>query len=404
MTRARIDAALEPGLYLVTAYGGAALPWADGDAAQPFHIRVGPPELLVGGFAEGVIGPFGAMRFEAPASATYFRLELPEPAAARLGVTRAGSTQTAAIAKNSRQPIAAVTMPESGKTSAIVEVTGLEGQFFRLRALRPGSSLRVDGAGPHLVAVDVAGEGGDELPATVVLARFESGGKGAVLASSTPRVGPGLAWRDKFNLRGASSLIFEVSRAGPITVNSQGPGVDFHLEPLLGDVAPRADGKQTRHWDVEAGWYVLRIDPINGAVGILDLTVGPPGLSPDLPQAAPSRASIPLGIQDFDKGSYYQVYVNSGDSLVTAPKALAIPVDLTAGPLTLVQRSIGDAASRRHAAGRPDWPIAARRQRSEGRGRQAAHRKSRRPPPSSSPAGRSRSKSPCARRSMGASS
>lgn len=354
LTRARLEGSVEPGLYLVTAYGGDAIPWADGDLAQPFHIRVGPPELLVGGFAEGVIGPFGAMRFEAPPPATYLRLELPDPRAASLSVTRgAGAAQTATIARASRQPVAAVTIPESGNASAIVEVTGREGQFFRLRALRPGSSLRADGAGPHLVAVDVAGEGGDELPATVVLARFESGGKSAVLASSTPRIGPGLAWRDKFNLRGASSLIFEVSRAGPITVGSQGPGVDFHLEPLLGDAAPRADGKQTRHWDVEAGWYVLRINPINGAVGILDLTVGPPGLSPNLPPAAPSRASIPLGMHDFEKGSYYQVYVNSGGSLVTAPKALSIPVDLTAGPLTVFQRSIG-------AAPTPSGPAAPR--------------------------------------------
>ena len=274
----------------------------------------------------------------------------------------AGSAQTATIVRASRQPVAAVTIPESGSAPAIVEVTGLEGQFFRLRALRPGSSLRVDGAGPHLVAVDVAGEGGDELPATVVLAQFESGGKGAVLASSTPRIGPGLAWRDKFNLRGASSLIFEVSRPGPITVNAQGPGVDFHLEPLLGDVAPRADGKQIRHWDVEAGWYVLRIDPINGAVGILDLTVGPPGLSPDLPPAARPRASIPLGIQDFDKGSYYEVYVNSGNSLVTAPKALAIPVDLTAGPLTLVQRSVGDPFPKPSTPSAPRAPVSPKSQ------------------------------------------
>ena len=363
LTRARLQGSVEPGLYLVTAYGGAALPWADGETAQPFHIRVGAPELLVGGFAEGVIGPFGAMRFEAPASATYLRLELPDPQSASIRVTRgAGADQTATIAKASRQPVAAVTIPEGGSAPAIVEVTGLEGQFFLLRALRPGSSLRADGAGPHLVAVDVAGEGGDELPATVVLARFESGGKGAVLASSAPRIGPGLAWRDKFNLRGASSLIFEVSRPGPITVNAQGPGVDFHLEPLLGDVAPRADGKQMRHWDVEAGWYVLRIDPINGAVGILDLTVGPPGLSPDLPQAARPRASIPLGIQDFDRGSYYQVYVNSGGGLVTAPKALAIPVDLTAGPLTLVQRSVSDAAPKPSTPSAPRAPASPKSQ------------------------------------------
>ena len=39
LTRARLEGSVEPGLYLATAYGGTALPWADGEAAQPFHIR-----------------------------------------------------------------------------------------------------------------------------------------------------------------------------------------------------------------------------------------------------------------------------------------------------------------------------------------------------------------------------
>ncbi|SDR59926.1 Protein of unknown function [Rhizobiales bacterium GAS113] len=359
LTRARLEGSVEPGLYLVTAYGGVSLPWADGESAQPFHIRAGAPDVMAGGFAEGVIGPLGSTRFEVPAPATYMRLELPEPAPARISVARGtASAQMAAIAKNSRQPVVAVVAPESGSAPAIVEVFGLEGQFFRLRALRPASSLRVNGAGPHLVAVDVVGEGGDELPATVVLARFDSTGKGSVLASSTPRVGPGLAWRDKFNLRGASSLIFEVSRAGPVGVSAQGPGVDFRLEPLLGGTAPRVDGKLPRRFDVEAGWYVLRIDPIKGAVGILDLTVGPPGLTPNLAPAAPPRISIPLGLQDFDKTSFYQVYANSGEGLVTAPRAPAVPIDLAGGPLTLLQPARGAGGANPAPVAPPAAPLA----------------------------------------------
>jgi hypothetical protein len=87
LLRARIDGALEPGLYLVTAYGGEALPWADGDKALPFHIRAGVADQLLGGAIEGVICPFGSARFEERAStaqqgAAYVRLELPDPAPA----------------------------------------------------------------------------------------------------------------------------------------------------------------------------------------------------------------------------------------------------------------------------------------------------------------------------------
>ena len=46
----RIEGAVEPGLYLVTAYGGAPTAWADGKPGNPFRIRVGPPQKLLGGW------------------------------------------------------------------------------------------------------------------------------------------------------------------------------------------------------------------------------------------------------------------------------------------------------------------------------------------------------------------
>src|SRR5262249_47653917 len=51
MTRARIEGQVEPGLYLVTAYGGAVLPWSDEDKAQPLHMRGGVAQLA-GGWVE----------------------------------------------------------------------------------------------------------------------------------------------------------------------------------------------------------------------------------------------------------------------------------------------------------------------------------------------------------------
>ena len=184
LARARIEGDVEPGLYLVTAYGGPKLTWTDGDRAEPLHVRFGLPEPMTGSL-EGTIGPTGSARFEAPGAASQFRLELPEPAAATLSVRRgAASPVTGSMARNTREPF--VTLASSGDPAkpALVEVSGREGQPFRLRALDPSASRRISGAGPHLVAVDVAGEGGDEVPATVLLAQFESGKGGRVLASS----------------------------------------------------------------------------------------------------------------------------------------------------------------------------------------------------------------------------
>jgi uncharacterized protein len=338
MTRLRLEGAVEPGLYLVTAYGGEALPWADGDTSQPFHIRTGPPPVMAGGWFEGTIGPLGSMRFRIPAPATYVRLQLPEPAPARLSAGRTGTAvSTAAIAKNSREPVASLTVPTSDSAPLSVEVSGLEGQRFQLRALQPATSLRVGDAGPHLVSVDVAGEGGDEVPATALLARFGSNGSASVVASDVPRIALGNAWRKRFNLRGPTSLIFEITGAGPVAARIAGPGVRATLEPLLDGAAPRSDGKIPLRWDVEAGWYVLKLDPVANAVGILDLTFGQPGLAVDPPAPTAPRTAIDFGIQTLDKSAYYQVFANSAPGLVTGPKAVALPADLATAPLTLQQ-------------------------------------------------------------------
>ncbi len=337
LTRARLDGAVVPGLYLVTAYGGLPLPWADGETINPFHVRAGPPQSLTAGLLEGVIGPFGSSVFEAPPAATHVRVELPDPAPLRLTAARGTAPpQAAMIARNSREPLALVNL-SAGRDPIRIEVAGSEGQAFRLRAMRPAASLRLDGAGPHLISVDVAGEGGDEIPATVVLARFDQNRTGTVLASSALRIGPGQAFRRKFNLRGSSSLLLEVAAAGPLTVTTEGPGVRVALEPLVGNTAPRADGKLPQTFDVEPGWYVLKLEPVKDAVGILDLTVGQPGLRPDPAAPSPARTTIPLGLFDLAKTSRYQVFVNSAPGLVAGPAARAVPVDLGSAPFTVLQ-------------------------------------------------------------------
>jgi hypothetical protein len=338
MNRLRLESAIEPGLYLVTAYGGAPAVWSDGKPGNPFHIRVGPPQKLLGGWFEGVIGAFGSTRFEIAPPATYVRLELPDIAPARLEVARGGADPVvAAITKTSRDPIAVVNVAAKGKDPACAEITGFEGQSFRLRALDPSNSLKIDQPGPYLIAVDVAGEGGDELPATVLLARFAKG-KGTVVASKALRVARGEAWRGKFNLRGASSLIFEVAISGPVALRASGPGIVPTLEPLLGANAPRADGVIPWQWDVEAGFYTLKLDPIRDAAGVIDVTFGQPGLSPQ-PSLLSSRATIDFGAQNIDKGASYQIFANAGPALTLAPRARKLPADLAAAPLVLEQKA-----------------------------------------------------------------
>lgn len=339
MTRIRLDGTVEPGLYLVTAYGGPALPWADGAPDEPLHVRLGPPGPLAAGVADGVIGPSGTALLEVPAAAGYLRLELPEPAEARLAVISAGRpAATATLSRTSREPIAVLDLPSQGKGTRIVEVAGRTGQPFRLVALDRGAARSVTGAGPHLVEVALAGDGGDEPPATIVLARFDAAGQGAaVLAGEAPRVGPARAWRARFNLRGPTSLLFEATAAMPLAVATGGPGVKASVAPLLGTLAQRGDGRTPDRYDLEPGWYELRLEPVDGAVGILDVTIGPPGLKPERAEPQPRRALVSFGVRSLDKGATYQILANAAPGLVAAPVVRALPIDLDRAPVALWQ-------------------------------------------------------------------
>ena len=249
---------------------------------------------LEAGLSEGVIGPFGSARFAAPAGYDAFRLETPQPAPVRLQALRGAATaRSGAIAKNSRDPFVTLDLASDGKEPAKLEVTGYEGQAFSLRAVRRDAHFSFEGSGPHLVGLDIAGEGGDEIAATALFARVEKDGKTRVLASDMPRLANGRPWRGKFNLRGRTTLLFEVLDAGPVAIDAKGVKLRATIEPAFGALAPRADGKIPNRYDLAAGFYTLVLDPIGDAAGVVDVTLGTPGV------AAARAGSGPGARRDF---------------------------------------------------------------------------------------------------------
>ncbi|NLS01362.1 DUF1311 domain-containing protein [Rhizobium sp. P38BS-XIX] len=340
MTRATLMGSVEPGRYLVTAYGGQKLVWTNSDSAEPFHIRAGTQMSLAGGIVEGVIGAFGSMRFEAPADLDTFRLALPQSAPATLRAARLSSStmsfQTAAIGKSNREPVAMLALA-AGDQPGIVEVSGYEGQHFQLRGLRFSNQAQFDGSVPNLISLDVAGEGGDEIPATALLLRQDASGNSTIVASDLPHLGPGQAWRRRFNLRGPTSLLFEMTQAGPIEIRSSGIALHANISPVMADNAPRADGQSPGRFDLNAGYYLLQLMPDKEAVGIVDLVFGTPGLTPPIQAAAPARTTISFGIRPAEKATSYEIITNAAPGLLTGPRAVALPADLQARPLALWQ-------------------------------------------------------------------
>jgi predicted 3-demethylubiquinone-9 3-methyltransferase (glyoxalase superfamily) len=78
------------------------------------------------------------------------------------------------------------------------------------------------------------GAGGDELPATALLLGQDPKDGVVPIAGSAPRVGPRQAWRWRFNLRGPSALLVEVTEGGPIAVHADGLAVEATIDTLGG--------------------------------------------------------------------------------------------------------------------------------------------------------------------------
>jgi hypothetical protein len=84
LLRCRIAAVLDPGLYLLVAYGGPPQPWAQGGDEQPLWLRWGAPDLGAAGRRRMVVSPFGEDWFRVDPSVNFARLELPEALAATI--------------------------------------------------------------------------------------------------------------------------------------------------------------------------------------------------------------------------------------------------------------------------------------------------------------------------------
>ncbi len=340
MTRIRLEGAVAPGRYIVTAYGGEAALWSEGEKPQPFMIRLAPPLPLDAGIAEGTLGPFGSARFVAPPNSNAFRLEAPQPAPLRLDEWRGGQSRGfAEIAKNSRDAFATLRSPGDETKPATLEVSGREGQAFTLHALHSDARFSLEASGPHLIGLAIAGQGPDEVPATAIFTRVEKDGKTRVLASDTPRISARKPWRGRFNLRGPMGLYFEVVEAGPVAIDAKGVGLrSTTIEPALSDgPAPRADGKRPGRYDLAKGFYLLSLIPRQEAAGVVDVTLGAPGVAAPEPAPTPARIAISFGEQKLERDGAYLIIGNGAPDLLVGPRVVALPADLSKGPLQLWQ-------------------------------------------------------------------
>jgi uncharacterized protein len=348
-----LEQRLPPGSYLVTAYGGPALPWADGAADQPLYVRTGRSDDVRAGGASGSVGPFGSEVFAAAPDAAQALLVLPKAADATLRAL-AGGDEAARIdiPRTQRAPAVLLDLPAKGSA---VELRAAPGSLFTLRAL-PAAGSMPEGKDRSLLAAAALAEGGDEAPAAALLARFDANGMGEVLASpGVPQIGPAGAWRTRFNLRGPTRLLFHVTAAMTVAVRAEGPPVAPLVTTPEGAVMnATGNGRTATSWSLSPGWYVLALRQAKPAPGILDLTLGPPGVLPAAPEpAGPANPVLPLGEHAAAvTGSSLRLFANAvpdGEPRLISRK---LPVALTAGPVVLTPAA-GDAPTLDLAIDRP---------------------------------------------------
>jgi uncharacterized protein len=348
MTDIQLSGKLPPGTYLVTAYGGPELPWADGVPDEPLFLRTGRSADLLAGGASSQIGVFGTEVFDAPPDAARVLLILPQPAEAHLSARIAGADSadaTVDTAKTDRARAALLDLPGHPGQQRFVELAASAGQSFALRPLAAASAWP-EKPGRYWLGVAEPANGGDEAPAAAILTRTRLDASGApeptrtvLAAPGVPVIGPGKAWRSRFNLRGGVSLVFHVSAVVTVAVHAEGPPVTARITTLEGAVMNAlGDGRVSSNWALSPGWYALGLTAKPDAVGILDLTLGPPGLIPPAPdQPGPEAPVLPLGEQSFDAQSRLAMLANRVPDGAASLLIRAAPIELADGPLVQTQ-------------------------------------------------------------------
>jgi uncharacterized protein len=352
MTDIVLSGPLPPGTYLVTAYGGPKLPWADGVPDEPLYVRTGRSTALLAGGVSAQVGVFGTELFDVPPDAARALLILPQPAEAHLTSPAPGAdTLSVDLAKNDRARAALLNLAGGSAGLRTVTLQAVPGQGFTLRPLAAGQpaplsplgGISAAHPGRYWLAVQEPANGGDELPAAAMLLSFpvnattgERAGSAEVLASpGVPSVGPGQAWRARFNLRGPSALLFHATGVVTVAVRTEGPAVTARITTPEGAVLnATGNGAAATSWALSPGWYTLSLMPKPNAIGILDLTLGPPGLtSPEPVHPGPQAPVLALGERVFDAQHRLTLLVNREPSSATNLVMRTAPVELADGPV-----------------------------------------------------------------------
>lgn len=333
---ARLTAELEPGLYLLTAYGGASQVWTEASAETPFLLRFGIPTLAPAMRQRFTMSEFGVDRFLVPKGPNFFRLELPVAQTASLQVDRyveatpfESGGASATIDKRALPP--AVELTSNNENGTRLVSIGMEaGQSYVLQHFA-SDTTHIQGDGEYWIGTIQAGDLEDSVGTSAILTRTENN-RYAYLASQVPELVANTAnstWRRRFNLLDELTLFIKLPQTGKIRVDGSGADARYRFEPLL--LSRPADYKSPpwresgQVFELDAGFYVLNIKPETKGILDLKLSLGG-GASADTPMAAATVARFaPVTLEH---RSSYTVHLNRQPGVATGVVLRRLPIDL----------------------------------------------------------------------------
>jgi len=348
----RIVTRLEPGLYLLTSFGGADEPWPAGGKEHPLHLRFGIPSLGDTGRTRYRVGPFGADHFVVPGAVNFLQLELPEAVTARLSEAPFpaegnpfGAVRAAAeITKKHREPIAALEL-EPQSAPRLLTVRAAAGQPFVLQHFELRDRYSFQRSGRYWIGSVHSGHPQDSADATAIVTAVVAGSGAAARRGLEPVLAQAIeidaahGWARRCNLLDTLTIFFHARATGDYEVLLRGSTARARFEPFLvtrpQDYREPALKPGSTSWKLEAGWHVLTIVP--DEPGVIEAAVRPVGklgaiwdlLSPDRPlRGEPVRPAVTFPAVDLEWKNTYTVHLNSRPGVRSGLVLRELPIDL----------------------------------------------------------------------------
>jgi len=350
----RLTVELEPGLYLLTAYGGISLPWADDSGQNPFYLRSGIRELGSVTRRRFVVSPFGTDHFLVPGSSTYFRLELPEAREASLQVgnynqkdifNNNGPRQS--ILKNSVPPVVELSVSGNKDAKHILTITGEADASYVLQHFESNYQYSFQGSGDYWISSVHSGYPQDSIDATAILTSGYDVRRTQPLLAQTIEIDQKNGYTRRANLLGPLTLFLKINEKGSYQILAQGVESRFLIEPFFSyrplNYAEPDSQTSGYKWELDAGYYVLTIEPVKK--GIMDLIIRPASLvslvfekifSEKLGATGAVKAAVRFPRVSLNRDTWYTMYMNLQPEVKTGMVIRPLPLDLT-DPLPVTQ-------------------------------------------------------------------